>query len=148
MSDTIETTTDVEPEPEAGITADGDVSGQAQEASAEPETFSREYVTRLRQEAAEARVRARMTDVANEHLLAAYAVADGRLQALDFLPPVADVLGDDGLVNRDKVTDAIGALLTERPYLAQIKAAPLPGGVRTDPTPAIGWVDVLRGGGR
>jgi hypothetical protein len=139
-----------DPTPADVVTTDASTATTEPEApqvdATEPDTFSREYVSKLRAEAAEARVRAKIADVANEHLLTAYAAADGRLVDADALPLSPDLLGDDGLVDRDRVADAIAGLLTAKPYLqARRPVSSLPMGVRSDPPAEVGWVDVLRG---
>lgn len=157
----------ITPETPASITTEGHITGTA--ALAEPPdsegapnhggvpsdptedstTFSAEYVRRLRAENAEARVRAKIADVANEHLLDAYAGADGRLVDTTVLRLSDDLLGDDGLVDRDKVAEAIGGLITAKPYLQVRKPAPLPGQGLTAPAPTeVGWMAVLRGEAR
>lgn len=110
------------------------------------DTFSADYVAQLRAEAAEYRVRAKIADEANAHLLTAYAEADGRLAASDVLPLSDDLLGEDGLVDRDKVRAAIGDLLTAKPYLQSRRpTTALPMGAQPLATPDVGWLSVLRG---
>ena len=112
----------------------------------DPDTFPAEYVRRLRAEAAEARVKAKIADTANEHLLAAYAANDGRLVDVEALALSPDLLGDDGLVSRDKVAERIGELIAVKPHLASRRpTTTLPMGVQPEAPAEVGWLSVLRG---
>ncbi|MDP1879087.1 MAG: hypothetical protein Q8M17_16180 [Actinomycetota bacterium] len=115
----------------------------------EPETFGREYVASLRAEAAEARVRAKRTDEANARLAAAYAASTGRLVDAEALAYTDDLLGDDGLVDRDKVGAAVDVLVAAKPYLAKrTPTTPIAQGMRESAPPEIGWLAVVRDGVR
>lgn len=85
----------------------------------EPETFPREYVQRLRQEAASARTRARDRDTLAEALWAARVTATGRLADPTDLPMPADA---DPL-DADTVAAAVDELLTRKPHLASRRPA-------------------------
>lgn len=126
-------------------TEDTAVEEPAQAAPERVETFSADYVAKLRAEAAEARVRAKVADTANAHLLAAFAETDGRLRDVEALSYSDDLLGDDGLVDRGKVSAAIDDLLTRKPFLQRPKPAPLPMGVQADAPAQASWMAVLRG---
>lgn len=118
------------------------------EAPAEPEpaTFSAEYVKGLREEAAAHRVRAKRTDDANARLAAAYAASDGRLVDASALDYSEDLLGDDGLVDRDRVAVAVSSLLESKPYLASRRPTmPIAQGVQADvPDPEPSLFGLLR----
>jgi hypothetical protein len=79
----------------------------------EPETFPREYVVRLRQEAADHRVRASDRDALAERLHTALTAATGRLQ------DPSDLAYDDAhLGDPDALTSAVDELLARKPHLA------------------------------
>lgn len=113
--------TDTAPVAEATSTAD--------EAA---QTFSADYVRELRREAAENRVRAKLTDAANDRLLASYVTGDGRLIDSDLITVSPELVGEDGLVDPAKVTAAIDALIAEKPNYMRAKPAPVPQGVREE----------------
>lgn len=78
-----------------------------------PETFPREYVEKLRQEAADARVKAKKADELAQALFVARVAATGRLADPSDLPFNADLLDD-----AQQLTAAIDALLDAKPHLA------------------------------
>ena len=78
-----------------------------------PETFPREYVENLRQEAADARVKAKKADELAQALFVARVAATGRLAGPTDLPFNADLLDD-----ADALNAAIDALLDAKPHLA------------------------------
>lgn len=133
---TVTGTAEITPDPTPEVEVDTDASG-------EPESFSRDYVEKLRNEASSARVRAKRTDDANARLVAAYAAADGRLVDVDALAYDESLLDDEGLVDRDKVTAAVDAAVAAKPYLR--KSTSLPMGVRPDaPTEPPGLFTLAR----
>ena len=77
------------------------------------ETFPREYVERLRKEAAEARVKAKRADELARELFAAKVTATGRLADPSDLP-----FSDDLVADADALNAAIDALLDAKPHLA------------------------------
>jgi imidazolonepropionase-like amidohydrolase len=77
------------------------------------ETFPREYVEKLRQEAADARVRAKRADDYAQALFHARVAATGRLADPADLPFNADQLDDP-----DTLDAAIDTLLDTKPHLA------------------------------
>ncbi len=79
----------------------------------EPETFPREYVVKLRQEAADARVKAKDRDDLAERLHAALVAATGRLADPTDLPYEANHLDA-----ADALTAAVDDLLARKPHLA------------------------------
>lgn len=89
-------------------------SDEQPDGTGEPETFTREYVEKLRKEAADARVRAKQTDSLAVALWTARVAATGRLaDATDLvMPEGADPMDDDAL------TLAVDALLEVKPHLA------------------------------
>lgn len=90
----------------------------APEATSEAETYSADSVRELRAESAERRVKAKRVDEANARLARAYAQQDGRLIEPGELTYGDHLLNDDSLVDPDKVSSAIDALLTAKPYPA------------------------------
>jgi len=123
--------------------ADTDVADIEQ--AEQVETFSADYVAKLREESAAHRIKAKRIDDANARLVAAYAVADGRLVDVDALTYADDLLDENGLVDRDKVAEAIAALVEAKPYLAsRTPAATLPQGVRADTPTLPGLFDLIR----
>ena len=108
------------------------------------EAFSAGYVRGLRKEAAEYRVRAKLTDTANDRLLSAYVAADGRLIDPDLITVTEDILGDDGIVDADKVAASIEALLTAKPQYRKVKPAVIPQGVREEAQSQRGLFTMLR----
>jgi len=81
-------------------------------------TFSADYVKTLREESAGHRIKAKRIDAANERLLRSVAESDGRLVNVDEITNSDDLLDDDGIIDPIKVRDAIGVLISSKPYLA------------------------------
>lgn len=120
-------------------------SDSPQDADSEPDTFSRDYVNKLRDEAAQHRLRAKRTDAANARLLDALIASDGRLLDPEALPLSDDLLDDDGIVDPGKVADAVGSLVERKAYLLKPPApAPLPQGVREDVPQPLSLLEVAR----
>lgn len=88
------------------------------------DTFSREYVEKLRRENADARVKAKRADDLAERLLTATigsTLSDRLADPADLLAHLDDpatLLDDDGLPDADKITAAANALLAAKPHLA------------------------------
>lgn len=103
-------------------------------------------VRELRDELARRRVRSReQTAAANARLVSAYAASDGRLIEPELLEVSEDLLGEDGLVDPAKVTDAIGALLQAKPYLTRrTPTAPIVQGVQTTVPDSPGLFSLIR----
>ena len=87
-------------------------------AEPDPETFDREYVQRLRDEAAGHRVRAKRADALAAALVTAQAAATGRLADPTDLPYSEDLLDEDGIVDDGKVRAAVDELIARKPHLA------------------------------
>ncbi len=132
---------------QADLAAQPDPSAEGTDARSEPtETFDREYVQKLRDEAAGYRVRAKRTDALNARLATAQAALTGKLADPTDLPFTDDLLDDDGLVDEDKVRAAIDDLLQRKPHLAARRPTGDVGqGARPDPAP-LGLADLLRRG--
>lgn len=129
-------------DPQVEAPADEQLDPSTEEA---PESFSADYVRDLREEAAAHRVKAKRVDDANARLVAAYATADGRLVDVEALTMSEDMLDDDGLVDPEKVAQAIADLIAAKPYLASRKpTTPLPQGVREDVPAMPGLFDLIR----
>ena len=91
-----------------------DTTGETHETpEADPETFPREYVVKLRQEAADARVKAKRTDDLATRLHGALVTATGRLADPSDLPYDEAHLDDE-----TALTAAIDELLGRKPHLA------------------------------
>jgi hypothetical protein len=88
------------------------------EATAEPETFDREYVQKLRDEAAGHRVKAKRTDALNARLVTATAALTGKLADATDLPFDEALLDEEGLVDDDLVRAAVDELIARKPHLA------------------------------
>ncbi len=104
-------------DPDAIRDAGGDVA-DATAPNGTTETFDREYVQRLRDEAAGHRVKAKRTDALNARLATAQAALTGKLADPTDLPFTDDLLDDDGLVDEDKVHAAVDDLIKRKPHLA------------------------------
>ena len=108
-------------EPENGTQTAQDASQAAQDAQdasqdasqGNAETFPREYVEKLRAEAAEARVKAKKADELARELFAAKVTATGRLADPSDLP-----FSDELVADADALNAAIDALLDAKPHLA------------------------------
>lgn len=79
----------------------------------DPETFPKEYVVKLRREAADARVKAKRADDLAASLFTERVRATGRMADPSDLPFNADLLDDP-----DALTAAIDTLLANKPHLA------------------------------
>lgn len=89
-----------------------DVSGTPGTTEGEPDTFPRSYVERLRQESAEARVRAQRTDELAQRLHGALVSATGRLA------DPTDLVFDEAHLEDDVALNAaIDDLLARKPHL-------------------------------
>lgn len=84
----------------------------------EPETFDREYVQKLRDEAAGHRVKAKRADALAAALVTAQAAGTGRLVDPTDLPFSEELLDDDGVPDPDKVGAAVEELVRRKPHLA------------------------------
>lgn len=108
-------------------------------------TFPLAYVQQLRQENAEARVRAKRADALATRLILSIAEGTGQLIDPSDLAVSAEVLpeflGDDGLPDITKVHDAVARLIAAKPHLAKpVYAADVGQGVqhRADVGPGLG----------
>lgn len=102
--------------------------------AAEPETFDREYVQKLRDEAAGHRVKAKRTDALNARLATAQAALTGKLADPTDLSFTAELLDDDGLVDEGLVRQAVEDLVKRKPHLAARRPAGNVGqGARPEP---------------
>lgn len=85
---------------------------------AEPETFPREYVQQLRDEAAKYRTRAQRVDALGARLHTSLVAATGRLA-----DPTDLTFDETHLDDVDTLTAAIDNLLTRKPHLASRRPA-------------------------
>jgi hypothetical protein len=112
----------------------------------EPETFDREYVQKLRDEAAGHRVKAKRTDALNARLATAQAALTGKLADPTDLPFTDDLLDEDGLVDEDKVRAAVDDLVKRKPHLAARRPTGNVGQGARPEAPEIGLAAMLRRG--
>ncbi len=112
----------------------------------ETETFDRDYVQKLRDEAAGHRVKAKRTDALNARLATAQAALTGKLADPTDLPFTDDLLDDDGLVDEDKVHAAVEDLIKRKPHLAARRpTGDIGQGAHPEPQ-VTGLAELLRGG--
>jgi hypothetical protein len=112
---------------------------------AEPQTFSADYVKQLRDEAAAHRVKAKRLDEANRRTVAGIAELDGRLINPAEITLTADMLDENGIVDKSRVQAAIHALLQDKPYLAKrTPTTTLPQGVRQDVEQPVSLFQLVR----
>ena len=106
----------------------------------EPETFSREYVTSLREESAANRVKAKRADDLAAALFAERVRALGKVADPRDVPYDPDVLDDPAALAAH-----VDALLAERPHLAKRKSPGSIGqGVTSDAPTEMGLHGLLR----
>lgn len=117
MTDTTTTTT-ITDEPEVDGELDLPEAQADDQVDEQPETFDREYVQKLRDEAAGHRVKAKRADALAAALVTAQAAVTRRLADPTDLPYSDDLLDDDGLVDVDKVRAAVDELISAKPHLA------------------------------
>lgn len=112
--ETTTTETDETPDetPEEVVPA-GEQTDAASEPEGDAETFPRDYVEKLRKEAADARVKAKRADDLAERLHVALVAATGRLA------DPTDLAYDEAHLDDDNaLTAAVDALLARKPHLA------------------------------
>ncbi len=118
-----------------------DSPSTATAAEGEQETFPRAYVEQLRQEAADARVKARRADDLAQQLFSARVAATGLLVDPADLPYDEQLLDDPGAMEA-----AIEALITAKPHLAsRIPRGDIGQGV-SDPADTVDLAALLRAG--
>ncbi|MDJ0337630.1 hypothetical protein [Cryobacterium sp. PH31-O1] len=116
MTDTTNTTADVAPASEVLTESPSEPLAPATDTTEDPETFPREYVEDLRKENGKYRTRAQQADDLAARLHTALVTATGRLQ-----DPTDLVFDEDHLRDSPKMIEAIDALLTAKPHLANRK---------------------------
>lgn len=110
-----------------------DTADAAEVEATEPE-FDAGYVSKLRQEAADNRVKAKRADDLARQVVRAMARADGRLIDADDLAFDGAFIDDDGMVDSDRVVAAIDALVERKPHLAARRPnTPIAQGARPEP---------------
>lgn len=105
----------------------------------DPQTFPREYVEKLRSEAAEHRIRAKRADDYAARLHTALVAATGRLADPDDLP-----YDEAHLEDAASLEQAIDDLLTRRPHLASRRVTGTVGQGATDTGSAVDLAGLLR----
>lgn len=112
----------------------------------EPETFDRDYVQKLRDEAAGHRVKAKRADALAAALVTAQAALTGKLADATDLPYSEDLLDEDGFVDEAKVTAAVDDLIKRKPHLAARRPTGNVGQGARPEVPEIGLAAMLRRG--
>lgn len=112
-----------------------------QDGAVEPESFPKEYVEKLRAEAAENRVKAKRADEYAQRLHTALTAATGRLQDPSDLPFDQNHLDDP-----EALETAITELLDRKPHLATRKPAGNIGqGITGDTDSSVNLATILKG---
>ncbi|WP_353107738.1 hypothetical protein [Gordonia sp. (in: high G+C Gram-positive bacteria)] len=143
------TETEVQPEPlsgdnvedNPGLEPENTEDVQPTDAPEEPDTFSREYVEKLRQENGRYRQRAQRADDLAHRLHRELVRSDGRLQDPTDLDFSDDHLADDGV----SLTEAIDDLLTRKPHLATRRPIGDVGQGATTSSTDVNLLGILRG---
>lgn len=115
--------------------------GEADTTDDDADTFSREYVEKLRQENGKYRQRAQRADQLGHRLHRALVTADGRLQDPTDLDYDDEHLTDDGA----SLTQAIDDLLTRKPHLAARRPTGDVGQGATATTTGVDLMGILGG---
>ena len=120
----------------------------------EPETFDRDYVTGLRDEAAQHRVRARDLEAEVGQLRDRLLIDNVRHLAADVLADPGDLLtfqerddllDEDGFPDADAIVNAARALAQEKPHLASRRpAGPIEQGARDEYDGTVDLAGILR----
>ena len=103
------------------------------------ETFPREYVEKLRKEAADARVKAKRADDLAARLHTALVAATGRLADPSDLP-----FDDAHLEDADALNAAVDELLARKPHLASRRPVGAIGQGATSPADSVSLAGILR----
>lgn len=117
----------------------------------EPDTFDRDYVEKLRAEAAEHRVKAKDAQDALDASVSAYRAlavqhaASGILSRPDALGWRDDWLGDDGAANLDAIREAATQYAHDYPHVAVV-AGDVGQGYRGEDTGSADLASILRAG--
>lgn len=128
--------------------ADGVSDGAEGAQEGDPETFTREYVSELREDAKKHRLNAKKSDELARRLVSAFAASSGRLHNADDVPFSEELLGEDGYPDPAKVEEAVTKLIESKPYLAKIRPTGDVGqhsGSENTPSPSAAFRDLLRG---
>jgi len=120
--------------PETPVETPVEALGNSQSVEDAEQVFDLEYVTKLRQEAAEGRVKAKRVESLARQTVKALAAKDGRLIDVEDLAFDSQFLDDEGLVDSEKITAAIDELVKRKPHLAaQRPSGIVPQGARPEP---------------
>ena len=106
----------------------------------EPETFPREYVEKLRKEAADNRAKAKAAESLQHEVFGLRVAALGKLHDSSDMPFDPALLEDP-----DKLAQAVDELVTRKPYLARQVVAGSIGQGAAPATPSVSLIDALRG---
>lgn len=138
-----------EPQSESSTPDAGEVVEDAattQDVEEQPESFDREYVQKLRDEAASHRVKAKRADALAARLVTASAALTGKLADPTDLAYSDDLLDGDGLVDDDKVRAAVDDLVKRKPHLAARRPRGDVGQGARPEVPEMGLASMLRRG--
>jgi hypothetical protein len=120
----------------------GGAEGDTARPQGEPETFTREYVQQLRDEAATHRVKAKDRDALAQRLHTVLVAASGRLADPTDLP-----FDEEHLTDEAKLTAAIDELLTRKPHLeSRTPRGEIGQGARGTTVEPVDLAAMLRGG--
>lgn len=149
-STTPDTADDATTRPEGSTTPDTD-EGSTATPDDRPGSEAAKYRRRLREAEAERDALRDRLDGANrreaERIASAHLAQADDLFAFD--TRIDDLIGDDGLIDAERVETACVALIEARPGLRLPPRRPtFDGGVRGTSAPSRGWNDVLRQGRR
>lgn len=120
--------------------------GRSEGSDGQPETFSAEYVKKLRDENAAYRHRGKSADEMARALVTEYARSTGRLADPTDLPFSDALLNEDGKPDSAKVIAAVEELIERKPYLAAIKVSGDVGQGAGETNTMPGLADMLRAG--
>lgn len=115
------------------------------EATEQPETFPKAYVEQLRREAAEHRNKAKKTDLLSQRLVTAIVAKIGTLHDATDLPFAESLLDDDGMLDEQKINEAVRELAITKPHLVRIRPSGDVGQGSSSTQPSTTLLDVIQG---
>lgn len=136
-------------DPKTGAQPVDDGGAQGTPSEGDPDTFPREYVERLREEAAGHRVKAQRADEAMSRLTGATVekVTSGILADPTDLPVTLDLLDENGWPDPEKIEAAARDLVARKPHLGDRRPVGDVGqGPRGDEVETVSLAALLRAG--